>query len=145
MSRLVCFTAASIYRFEQNKIAHGRPAKEDVSYLLTTKLFCGKCGTLMGGESGTSHMGNTSADATFVLEKEKRASDTAKLYGTGRDTPYQEYTLRFRDCRWELVERKTQEQLAKETIPACASTAGRVAMSSGRRGKVSKRKPKERA
>src|SRR5699024_11255731 len=58
-----------------------------------------------------------SADATFVLEKEKRASDTAKLYVTGRDTPYQEYTLRFRDCRWELVERKTQEQLAKETIP----------------------------
>ena len=46
-------------RFEQNKIAHGRPAKEDVSYLLTTKLFCGKCGTLMGGESGTSHMGST--------------------------------------------------------------------------------------
>ena len=46
-------------RFEQNKIAHGRSAKEDVSYLLTTKLFCGKCGTLMGGESGTSHMGNT--------------------------------------------------------------------------------------
>ena len=46
-------------RFEQNRIAHGRPAKEDVSYLLTTKLFCGKCGTLMGGESGTSHMGNT--------------------------------------------------------------------------------------
>ena len=30
-----------------------------MSYLLTTKLFCGKCGTLMGGESGTSHMGNT--------------------------------------------------------------------------------------
>ena len=27
-------------RFEQNRIAHGRPAKEDVSYLLTTKLFC---------------------------------------------------------------------------------------------------------
>ena len=46
-------------RFEQNRIARGRPAKEDVSYLLTTKLFCGKCGTLMGGESGTSHMGNT--------------------------------------------------------------------------------------
>ena len=57
------------------------------------------------------------SDDTFVLEKEKRASDTAKLYVTGRDTPYQEYTLRFRDCSWELVERKTQEQLAKETIP----------------------------
>lgn len=66
--------------------------------------------------SGTTGL-TGSADATFVLEKEKRASDTAKLYVTGRDTPYQEYTLRFRDCSWELVERKTQEQLAKETIP----------------------------
>ncbi len=45
-------------RFAKNKIAHGRPAKEEVNYLLTTKIFCGKCGTLMAGESGTSHMGN---------------------------------------------------------------------------------------
>lgn len=45
--------------------------------------------------SGTTGL-TGSADATFVLEKEKRASDTAKLYVTGRDTPYQEYTLRFR-------------------------------------------------
>ena len=30
-------------------------------------------------------------------KRRKRASDTAKLYVTGRDTPYQEYTLRFRD------------------------------------------------
>ena len=46
-------------RFAKNKITHGRPAKEEVNYLLTTKLFCGKCGTLMGGESSTSHMGTT--------------------------------------------------------------------------------------
>ena len=46
-------------RFAKNKIAHGRPAKAECNYLLTTKLFCGKCGTLMGGESGTSHMGTT--------------------------------------------------------------------------------------
>ena len=45
-------------RLDKNKRA---PAcgKADEEYLLTTKLFCGKCGTLMGGESGTSHMGNT--------------------------------------------------------------------------------------
>ena len=66
--------------------------------------------------SGTTGL-TGSADATFVLEKEKRASDTAKLYVTGRDTPYQEYTLRFRGCSWELVEKKEQEQLAKEAIP----------------------------
>lgn len=66
--------------------------------------------------SGTTGL-TGSADSTFVLEKENRASDTAKLYVTGRDTPYQEFVLRFRDCSWELVERKTQEQLAKEAIP----------------------------
>ena len=66
--------------------------------------------------SGTTGL-TGSADATFVLEKEKRASSAAKLYVTGRDTPYQEFTLRFRDCSWELVERKEQEQLAKEAIP----------------------------
>lgn len=66
--------------------------------------------------SGTTGL-TGSADSTFVLEKENRASDTAKLYVTGRDTPYQEFVLRFRDCSWELVERKTQEQLVKEVIP----------------------------
>ena len=66
--------------------------------------------------SGTTGL-TGSADATFVLEKESRASDTARLYVTGRDTPYQEFVLRFRDCSWELVERKTQEELAGEAIP----------------------------
>ena len=66
--------------------------------------------------SGTTGL-TGSADATFVLEQENRASNAAKLYVTGRDTPYQEFKLRFRDCSWELVERKEQEQLAKEAIP----------------------------
>ena len=66
--------------------------------------------------SGTTGL-TGSADATFVLEKESRASDTAKLFVTGRDTPYQEFKLRFRDCSWELVERQTQEQLAAAEIP----------------------------
>ena len=66
--------------------------------------------------SGTTGL-TGSADATFVLEQESRASNAAKLYVTGRDTPYQEFTLRFCDCSWELVERKGQEQLAKETMP----------------------------
>ncbi len=61
--------------------------------------------------SGTTGL-TGSADATFVLQQESRASNAAKLYVTGRDTPYQEFTLRFRDCNWELVERKEQEQLA---------------------------------
>lgn len=66
--------------------------------------------------SGTTGL-TGSADATFVLEKEHRASDTAALYAIGRDIEYQEFTLRFRDCSWELVERKSQEQLAAVEVP----------------------------
>ena len=66
--------------------------------------------------SGTTGL-TGSADATFVLEKEHRASDTASLYAIGRDIEYQEFTLRFRECSWELVERKSQEQLAAEVPP----------------------------
>ncbi|MEY8326976.1 AAA family ATPase [Lachnospiraceae bacterium 54-11] len=66
--------------------------------------------------SGTTGL-TGSADATFVLEQENRASNAAKLYVTGRDTPYQEFTLRFRDCSWELVERKEQEQIERESMP----------------------------
>ena len=45
-------------RMEKNKRAPAR-GKADEEYLLTTKLFCGKCGALMFGESGTSATGRT--------------------------------------------------------------------------------------
>lgn len=44
-------------RMAKNKKAPARQkAKQDL-YILTTKLFCGKCGAYMVGESGTSHNG----------------------------------------------------------------------------------------
>lgn len=43
-------------RMEKNKRAPAM-GKADEKFLLTTKLFCGKCGRLMVGESGTSHTG----------------------------------------------------------------------------------------
>ena len=43
-------------RIEKNKRAPAM-SKADEVFLLTTKLFCGKCGRLMVGESGTSHTG----------------------------------------------------------------------------------------
>ena len=45
-------------RIAKNKKAPAR-AKAEESYLLTTKLFCGHCGTAMHGESGTARNGNT--------------------------------------------------------------------------------------
>lgn len=41
-------------RLAKNKKAPARHKAED-DYLLTTKLYCGKCGSFMVGESGTSH------------------------------------------------------------------------------------------
>ena len=43
-------------RIEKNKRAPAMSKANEV-FLLTTKLFCGKCGRLMVGESGTSHTG----------------------------------------------------------------------------------------
>ena len=43
---------------ERNKKAPARSRGRE-EYLLTTKLFCGKCGALMFGESGTSATGRT--------------------------------------------------------------------------------------
>ena len=45
-------------KLAKNKKAPARHKAED-SYLLTTKLFCGHCGALMFGESGTSRTGET--------------------------------------------------------------------------------------
>ena len=43
-------------RTEQNK--HKPSSKKaDNEYILTTKLFCGRCGAMMPGTGGTSHMG----------------------------------------------------------------------------------------
>ena len=43
-------------RLQKNKRAPARHKAED-DYLLTTKLFCGKCGAYMVGESGTGRLG----------------------------------------------------------------------------------------
>ncbi len=45
-------------RREKNKKAPAR-SKTENEFLLTTKLFCGKCERMMVGESGTSHTGQT--------------------------------------------------------------------------------------
>ena len=43
-------------KLAKNKKAPARHKAEDI-YLLTTKLYCGKCGALIFGESGVSHTG----------------------------------------------------------------------------------------
>ena len=61
-------------RMEKNKRA---PAcgKADEEYLLTTKLYCGKCGALMFGESGVSHTGKMYTYYKCAVAKKKKTCD----------------------------------------------------------------------
>ena len=44
-------------RMEKNKRAPAHTKAKESEFLLTTKLFCGKCERMMVGESGKSHTG----------------------------------------------------------------------------------------
>ena len=58
-------------RLAANRKAPARHKAED-DYLLTTKLFCGTCGAMMVGESGTSHTGTVHHYYKCVSVKKKR-------------------------------------------------------------------------
>ena len=61
-------------RFSCSKKAPARN-KAKVDYLLTTKLYCGKCGAFMAGESGTSRTGETHHYYKCSNVKRKRGCD----------------------------------------------------------------------
>lgn len=58
-------------RLAKNKKAPARFKAAEEQYLLTTKLFCGKCGAYMVGESGTSHTGKFHQYYKCVTAKKK--------------------------------------------------------------------------
>lgn len=60
-------------KMEKNKRAPAT-SKAEESYLLTTKLFCGKCGRLMVGESGTSHTERSTIITSAAVPSVKRAA-----------------------------------------------------------------------
>lgn len=59
-------------RLEKNKKAPARFKAVEEHYLLTTKLFCGRCGAYMVGESGTSHTGKFHQYYKCVTAKKKQ-------------------------------------------------------------------------
>lgn len=60
-------------RLTKNKKAPARAKAKEEMYLLTTKLFCGRCGAYMCGESGTSHTGVVHHYYKCVTAKNKKA------------------------------------------------------------------------
>jgi site-specific DNA recombinase len=63
----------------QEKVAKNKKAparhKAEERYLLTTKLYCGKCGALMFGESGVSHTGKMYTYYKCAAAKKKKTCD----------------------------------------------------------------------
>ena len=61
--------------------------------------------------------GITGAADTNIILKRKRDEDTATLLVSGRDVEYQQFTLRFENNIWQLVEHKDSAALHREEIP----------------------------
>lgn len=57
------------------------------------------------------------ADETMVLKKKSRGSSSATLSITGRDVKDQEFSVKFANCRWELVEKVSDEELEARAVP----------------------------
>ena len=70
---------ANLFNKVQEKLAKNKKAparhKAEESYLLTTNLYCGKCGALMFGESGVSHTGKMYTYYKCAAAKKKKTCD----------------------------------------------------------------------
>ena len=66
----------------KNKKAPARHKAED-TYLLTTKLYCGKCGALMFGESGVSHTGRCTPITSVLPPRRKRPATKRQCGNSG--------------------------------------------------------------
>ena len=60
-----------------------------------------------------------SADSIWVLKKASRGAGDATLTITGRDVEFRELKLALRDCRWNLIEHTSDEELEEREIPDC--------------------------
>lgn len=63
-----------------------------------------------------------SADETMILAKGNFFDGKATLCVTGRDVDLAEYKLAFRDCRWELIEQTSRDELEERDVPAAVLT-----------------------
>ncbi len=93
------------------------PTKRGIALLAihhTRKMGDGDVFNTIGGSNGL--MG--CADEAMVLRRKARGSIAATLNITGRDVKDQEFSVRFVDCRWELVEKVSDEELEARAVPA---------------------------
>lgn len=73
---------------------------------------------IMNTVSGSSGI-TGSADSIWVLKRASRGVGDATLTVTGRDAEFRELKLALRDCRWNLIERTSEEELEEREVPDC--------------------------
>ena len=73
---------------------------------------------IMNTVSGSSGI-TGSADSIWVLKRAPRGVVDATLTVTGRDVEFRELKLVLRDCRWNLIERTSEEELEERDVPDC--------------------------
>ena len=56
-------------------------------------------------------------DTTYVLEKDKRSDNTAKLYVTGRDVEYLELSTAVENCVWDCLSFENSEEIRERETP----------------------------
>jgi DNA invertase Pin-like site-specific DNA recombinase len=81
-------------RMEKNKKAPARE-KTEVEYLLTTKLYCGKCGAFMVGESGTSKTGKIHCYYKCANVKRAKTCDKKTVQKDWIETLVVDYTMKY--------------------------------------------------
>ena len=100
---------ANLFNKVQEKLAKNKKAparhKAEESYLLTTKLYCGKCGALMFGESGVSHTGKMYTYYKCAAAKKKKTCDKKAVR--------KQWLEDLEEQRRELQARIAEERLAK--------------------------------
>ena len=104
----------------QSKIKHNYSAraknKAQEDYLLTPKLFCGHCGALMTGETGTSHTGKIHRYYKCNCRKYKHACNKENE----KKEPLEEFVVRhtvetvLTDENIDLIAEKTMELIEKD-------------------------------
>lgn len=73
---------------------------------------------IMNTVSGSSAI-TGSADSIWILKRASRGVGDATLTVTGRDVEFRELKLALGDCRWNLIERTSEEELEEREIPDC--------------------------
>lgn len=74
-------------------------------------------GNVFASITGTNGI-TGAADEMMVLARPNALDGRATLSVTGRDVELAEYKLRLEDCKWELVERTSREELEEREVPS---------------------------